>query len=135
MKDVARILFILTGSVSVVLAVLGMFLPVLPTTPFLLLAVFCYGRSSERAHNWLTTNRYFGDYITNYREGRGIPIRQKLVTIAILWLSISYGILFGPQYWWLQAILLTTAVSVSAFLLLWVKTKREIPAQEQEELR
>jgi len=78
----------------VALAVLGLFLPVLPTTPFLLLAAVCYARSSERFYHWLMTNRWFGEYIRNYREGRGIPLKQKVLTISLLWVTIGYAAAF-----------------------------------------
>ena len=73
----------------VALGVLGMFLPILPTTPFLLLAAACFSRSSSRFYNWLLTNRWCGTYIRNYREGRGIELRHKVVTLLLLWLVIG----------------------------------------------
>ena len=79
-----RILLIACGTLCVALAVLGLFLPVLPTTPLLLLAAVCYARSSERFYHWLMTNRWFGAYIRNYREGRGIPLWHKVLAISLL---------------------------------------------------
>ena len=67
-----------------------MFVPVLPTTPFLLLAAICYARSSERFYHWLLNNRWFGEYLKNYREGRGIPLREKTLTVLALWLTIGF---------------------------------------------
>ena len=89
MKRLTRVLLIAGGNLCVALAVLGLFLPVLPTTPFLLLAAVCYARSSERFYHWLVTNRWFGAYIRNYREGRGIPLWQSdrhLAVVAHDWL-------------------------------------------------
>ncbi|MEI8132046.1 MAG: YbaN family protein, partial [Leptolinea sp.] len=82
-------LFILLGTICVIFGVIGMALPILPTTPFLLLAAFFYARSSKRFYSWLMTNRIFGEYLRNFREGRGIPLRQKVIVIGIFWLTIG----------------------------------------------
>jgi uncharacterized protein len=116
MKDGRRILLIVCGTLCVALGVLGMFLPILPTTPFLLLAAFCYGRSSQRAYRWLMSNRWFGEYIRNYRDGRGIPLKQKILTITLLWLTIGYTVLFVVSHWWVKLILLAIAGGVTVHL-------------------
>lgn len=116
MKSLTRTLLILCGTLCVALGVVGMFLPVLPTTPFLLLAAVCYARSSERFYHWLLTNRWCGEYIRNYREGRGIPVKQKLFIILLLWLSIGYAAWFVVSAWWLKLILLGIAVAVTIHL-------------------
>ena len=82
-------LLIATGVLSLLLGTLGIFLPVLPTVPFVLLASFCFARSSERFHSLLITNRHFGLIIQNYESGRGIPRRVKLRAITLLWLSMA----------------------------------------------
>ncbi|RZI41753.1 DUF454 domain-containing protein [Herbaspirillum sp. HC18] len=87
-----KILLNIIGSIAVVLAILGVFLPLLPTTPFLLLASACYVRGSERLHRWLLNNRLFGEYLRNIEEKRGMPRRGKIITLAMLWLSIAYSI-------------------------------------------
>src|SRR5699024_10339259 len=94
MKQIKKILLIIAGSISLGLGVLGVILPLLPTTPFLLLAAACYVRSSERLYYWLITNKYFGSYIQNYRDGKGIPLRAKVIGVSVLWLAMSYTILF-----------------------------------------
>ncbi len=130
MKGVIRTLLIVTGTLSVMLGILGIFLPLLPTTPFLLLAAFCYSRSSDRFYHWLITNRWFGEYIRNYREGRGIALRQKIIALSLLWLTMSYSIWFVVSQWWVQLILLGIAVSVTIHLIR-MKTFRPEP-QEAE---
>ncbi len=77
MNRIIRTLLIVCGTLCVGLAVVGIFVPILPTTPFLLLAAVCYARSSQRFLAWLLTNRWFGSYIKNYREGRGIPVSRE----------------------------------------------------------
>jgi len=112
-----RTLLIILGTLCVALGVLGMFLPVLPTTPFLLLAAICYGRSSKRFYHWLMTNRWCGEYIRNYREGRGIPLKQKVLTILLLWLTIGSTAWLAVTLWWVRLILLGIAVGVTIHLL------------------
>ena len=117
MKKPIRTLLIVLGTLCVALAVLGMFLPVLPTTPFLLLAAICYSRSSERFYRWLITNRWCGEYIRNYRDGRGIPLKQKVLTILLLWLTIGSTAWLAVSQWWIRLILFGIAVSVTVHLL------------------
>ncbi len=125
MKALAKPFLILGGTVSVALGVAGMFLPLLPTTPFLLLAAFCYARSSRRYYDWLMTNRWFGEYIRNYREGRGIPLRQKAGVITLLWLTIGYATLFVVPLWWARVLLLGIATAVTVHLLRLPTHRRE----------
>ncbi len=105
-----------------ILGVIGIVVPLLPTTPFLLLAAYCYARSSPRLLHWMLTNRWCGEYIRKYREGRGIPLRQKVITLGILWLTICYGALAVAEKLWLRGLLFGIAVAVSAHLLR-VKTR------------
>jgi uncharacterized membrane protein YbaN (DUF454 family) len=94
-----------------------MFLPILPTTPFLLLAAVCYARSSKRFYDGLLTNRWCGEYIRNYREGRGIPRQQKAVTITLLWLTIGATAGLAVSLWWMRLFLIGIAVGVTIHLL------------------
>lgn len=89
-----RRVLIVAGFLFVGLGILGIFLPVLPTTPFLLLAAACFARSSQKFYNWLLNNRWFGRYIRNYREGKGIPLRVKVMTISLLWVTILISAYF-----------------------------------------
>lgn len=82
------------GSLSLGLGVIGIILPLLPTTPFLLLAAACYAKSSESLYHWLLENKYFGSYIKNYRAGKGIPLKVKITAVSVLWLSLSFTIYF-----------------------------------------
>jgi len=113
----AKMLLIACGTLSVALGVLGVFLPVLPTTPFLLLAAACYARSSEKLYEWLLGNRWFGHYIRDYREGKGIPLRRVAVAIALLWLTIGYTAIVAVSLWWVRLALLAIAGGVTVHLL------------------
>ena len=99
------------------LGAVGAFLPVLPTTPFLLLAAVCYARGSERCHRWLLTNRLFGRYIRDYREGRGVSLRHKVAALALLWLTIGYAVLRVVPAWWGRLLLLGVAVGVTVHIV------------------
>lgn len=117
MNSPIKILLIVVGTICVILGVFGIFLPLLPTTPFLLLAAYCYSRSSERFYHWLITNRWFGEYIRNYREGRGMLLKQKIIALSLLWITISYSALFVVSHGWLQLLLLVIALCVTVHLL------------------
>ncbi len=88
---VARLLFILLGTVCLIVGILGIFLPLLPATPFLLLASACYVRGSPTLHRWLMSHRYLGAYITIIKERRGMPLQAKVLTIAVLWASLLFS--------------------------------------------
>jgi len=90
----SRWALILAGNFFVALGILGILLPLLPTTPFLLLAAACYFRSSEKFYNWLMNNKWLGNYIKNYREKKSIPLKVKVLCLSILWLTIGYSVFF-----------------------------------------
>jgi hypothetical protein len=117
MPPVFRPLLIGLGFAAVGLAVLGIFVPILPTTPFLLLAAFFFGRSSPRFYTWLHTNRWFGGYLANYRAGRGLPLREKVLTVTALWIAILLSAAFALSSWWPRGVLLVIATAVTVHLL------------------
>jgi uncharacterized membrane protein YbaN (DUF454 family) len=120
-----RRLLVGAGTLSTALGIIGVFIPILPTTPFLLLAAACYMRSSERFYQWLINNRVFGSYIRNYIEGRGMPVRIKILTILLLWLTIGLSITFGVQNIVVRIILICIAIGVTAHIALIKKRKVE----------
>ncbi len=130
--DIRKAFLIFAGTVCVGLGVLGMLLPLMPTTVFLLAAAYCYGRSSERFHTWLLSNRLFGSYISNYKAGRGISLRQKAFTLTSLWLSIGFSIWTINARFWITLLLLATAFAITAHIV-WIKTYR--PEAEVEPIR
>ncbi len=112
-----RVLLMIAGTFFVAVGLIGIILPILPTTPFLLLAAACYSKSSERCHRWLLTNRLFGNYIRNYLQGKGIPMKVKLSTIAFLWLTISVSAFFFVEILWVRILLYVIAIGVTAHIL------------------
>lgn len=77
------------GLLFILLALLGALLPLLPTTPFLLLAAWCFAKSSPRLHRWLHTNRLFGEYLRRYRSGKGLSLSVKVGSISLLWIALA----------------------------------------------
>ncbi|MFC1559277.1 YbaN family protein [Gemmatimonadota bacterium] len=93
-SDMRKGLLSICGVLAVVLATLGIVLPLLPTTPFLLLAAACFIRSSDRLYRWLIAHKWFGPYIRNYREHRALTLRAKIMTVVLLWITLGFTI-FG----------------------------------------
>jgi uncharacterized protein len=116
-NKLVRSLFFVAGTITFALGAVGVFFPILPTTPFLLLSLACYLRSSERMTHWLLNNKYFGSYLKNYKEGKGIPMKTKLFAIAVLWITIAVsGIVLVPILA-VQIILFVVATAVTVHLV------------------
>jgi uncharacterized membrane protein YbaN (DUF454 family) len=86
---VTRILYIIGGTLSLILAVLGVIMPGLPTTPFALLAAYLYAKSSKKLYNWLLSNRLFGPRIRNYNRRKGVTRKGKIGIILFMWTMVS----------------------------------------------
>lgn len=85
-----KTLYIALGTLSLALGILGIFLPLLPTTPFLLLTAALYFKSSPRLYNWLLNHKHLGPYIRNFRENKAIPLRAKIISISLMWITMLY---------------------------------------------
>lgn len=110
-------LLIIAGSISVGLGMLGIILPLLPTTPFLLLAAACYLRSSERLYNWLIYHRIFGKIIRDYLQNKTISIRVKIFSLTLMWIAISYSAIFVVSILWVSILLFAIAFGVTIHIL------------------
>ena len=119
-----RQLLIIIGTICVVIGVIGIVIPILPTTPFLLLAAACYTRSSQKFYRWLMNNRLFGSYIRNYMEGRGIPIKVKVFTIVLLWVTIGISIWVAAPNLIVKIILIIIAIGVTLHIIFIKARKR-----------
>jgi hypothetical protein len=104
------------GWLCVALGVIGIFLPILPTTPFLLLAAACFVRSSKRFYLWLVLHPRLGPWVRDYLEGQGIPLKAKVYSIVLMWLSITLSCYLVPLFW-ARAFMLTSAILVSIYIL------------------
>ena len=112
-----RGILVVSGVVSVTVGLVGIFVPLLPTTVFLLIGAACFARSSDRLHAWLVGHRWFGPLIHGYREHRAMPRRTKLVSIAMLWLTIGYAIVTAADTPAPRIAMAAVAVGVTAHLL------------------
>jgi uncharacterized membrane protein YbaN (DUF454 family) len=104
------------GWLSVALGVIGIFLPILPTTPFLLLAAACFARSSPRFYNWLVNHPKLGPWIRDFLEGRGIPLKGKVYAISTMWISIGFSCYLVPLIW-ARVFMVTCALLVTVYIL------------------
>ena len=120
-----RFILALAGLICVGLAAAGAVLPLLPTTPFLLLAAACFARGSPRLHRWLHTNRLFGAYLRRYRQGEGIPLAAKIATLTLLWLSLTASTLWAvPESLWPIRVALVLVGLCVSYLILRTPTYR-----------
>lgn len=117
-----KIFLIAVGWLAVLLGVLGIFLPLLPTTPFLLLASACFARGSTRMHHWLQTNRVFGKYLRDYENGKGIPLRAKVWILLFMWASLGYALWRVQHLPALQVLLVCIGAGVTYYLTRRVPT-------------
>ena len=104
------------GWISVILGVLGIFLPLLPTTPFLLLAAACFVRSSPRFYQWLVEHPKLGKYVLHYLNGEGIPMRAKIVAITMIWITMSISAWLVVPFIWGKIALLSIGLCVSIYI-------------------
>jgi len=107
---------LIIGWLSVVLGVIGIFLPILPTTPFLLLAAACFARTSETFYQWLITHPKLGTYIAAYIDGKGLPLRAKCYTSALMICMMSLSIFLVQPPSWVIFSMAVIAISVSIYL-------------------
>jgi len=112
-ESIKKGILVTSGTLFLILGIIGIFIPLLPTTPFLLLAAACYIRGSKRFYIWLIKNRWLGEYIKNYQEGRGVPLNVKIITIIVLWLTIIFSTFIIVSNFIIRIILFVIAISVT----------------------
>lgn len=105
------------GSLSLALGVIGIVLPLLPTTPFLLLTALCYFHSSERFYRWLVEHDTLGKYVVYYLEGKGIPMKAKIYSLIAMWFTISLSIIYFMPHWGGKVFLGVVAVCVTVYIV------------------
>ncbi|WP_273225536.1 YbaN family protein [Geosporobacter ferrireducens] len=118
-----KILLMVIGSISLGLGMIGVVLPVLPTTPFLLISLACYMRSSRKLYDFVLSNKYLGPYVKDYVDGKGIPIKAKKRAIFLIWITIGFSVLFVIDKIFLRLMLLTIASIVSIYI--WTRSTPE----------
>lgn len=125
-------LLALAGILAVVLGLIGVFVPVLPTTPFLLLAAACFVRSSPRLYVWLIHHKWLGAHIRNYREHRAVSLPAKVTALVLLWGVIGATALLAVTAWWGRLLLGAVAVGVTLHLLHLRTLTREMVVSGQQ---
>jgi uncharacterized membrane protein YbaN (DUF454 family) len=125
-------LFIAAGSISLGIGIVGIVVPLLPTTPFLLLAAYCYGRGSRRLHSRLLSNKLIGSYLRNYLEGKAMSLKAKIWSISILWVVIGCTAAFVTDRLIIRIVLLAvgSGVTVHVALLKAVTQSKPLPVSK-----
>lgn len=108
---------IIIGTISLALGIIGIFVPLLPTTPFLLLTAALYFRGSPRLYQWLLSHKHLGPYIRNYRENKAIPLRAKIISLTLMWGTMLYCIFFLIPLVWVKVLMLLVAAGVTYHIL------------------
>jgi hypothetical protein len=114
---VVRLVYVILGLVCLAIGVVGVGLPGLPGTPFLLVAVWLFSMSNERLHRWMLTNRWFGQMLADYSAGLGIPRRVKAVAVGSVILVVAGSVTYGVADWWARAVLVGLAIVGIVFIL------------------
>ena len=116
---------VFVGFVSFLLGVIGIFVPMLPTTPFLLLSAAVWVKASPKLYDWLLNHKVFGEYIRNYREHRAVPLRVKISSVLLVWLTIGYCIFWVVnEWWWAQLLMALLATAISWHILSFKTLKK-----------
>ncbi|MCG8411514.1 MAG: YbaN family protein [Bacteroidales bacterium] len=123
-RKLIKYLLTFLGLVSLGLAVIGIFVPLLPTTPFLLLSATLFLKSSPRLYKWLLNHKYLGTYISNYLNYKVISLQTKIASLSLLWIVILGSVIFYTQNIFVKILLLVIAVGVSIHILSF-KSKKE----------
>ena len=121
-----KILYTVLGSLSLALGILGIFLPVLPTTPFLLLSAAMYMRGSQQLYDWLMAHKHLGPYIKNFREHRALPLRVKTVSVSMVWATLLYCAFFVAKEWWMSVMFIAIAIGVTVHILSYRTLKKRM---------
>lgn len=116
--EVRRLFFLSLGTTFLGIGVIGIVLPVLPTTPFVLVSAFFFGKSSKRFENWLSNSHYFGSYIENYKNKKGVPLDVKLTSIGFLWVTLIVSAILFSSTWYIPVILITVGIAVTLHIAL-----------------
>ena len=119
----AKYFYLISGFLLVTIGVIGIFLPLLPTTIFLILASVCFLKSSPKTNEWLRNHKILGVYIDNYQNKSGLTFKSKLINITVLWVSISVSAILLTEELYIRMLLLAIAIGVTIHLVM-IKTKK-----------
>lgn len=122
---IVRALYVIGGTLSLVLGIIGLFVPGLPTTPFILLSAALYAKSSEKLYNWLLENKFLGPRIKNYQRQKGVTLKGKYKIIALMWTMVLISSLLILRILILQIIILSAGVIGAIVVRFVVPTAKE----------
>jgi len=125
MKSTRQVIYIILGTIFLVLGSIGLFLPLLPTTPFWLLTCWFYLRSSEKLYRRVLNNKVFGSYVKGYMVEKSIPLRAKIISLTVMWVSTTLVAIFFIPSIWIRLLLLTITILVTWHILSF-PTKKDI---------
>ncbi|TGK07382.1 DUF454 domain-containing protein [Leptospira semungkisensis] len=123
-SSIVRYVLIIIGTISLVLGIIGVFTPVLPTTPFLLLTAACYARASQKFYNWLMNNKYFGNFIRDWRIHKAIPLRAKIIAVSSIVITMTISAIFAPIIY-VRIGMAVIGICVIAYILQFPTKKKE----------
>ena len=112
-----RYILTILGLISLGLGILGAFLPVLPTTPLLLLSAALFLRGNRRLYDWLMNHPKLGVYISNFMKHKAIPLRVKVVAVSMLWITLLYCAIWVAGHWAFRLFFILTAIGVTIHIL------------------
>jgi len=126
-----KIVYVILGTISLVLGTLGIFLPLLPTTPFYILTAWLYMRGSEKFYRKVMENKYFGTIVRNFQEDKSISLKTKIVIISTLWATILFSAFFVISIWFIRFLLFAIAIGITIHILSF-KTKKTTNIKESD---
>jgi len=125
MKGFLKTIFIFLGTICIALGILGIIVPGLPATPFLLLAAWLFLRSSDRLYNKLISNKLLGKYILRYQKNKGMTIKTKIYSILLMWSMITISVVFAIEAFEIRAIVVLIGIVGTVVMGFIIKTIKE----------
>lgn len=123
-KTITRTLYLIAGWLCILLGIIGAVLPLIPTTPFILVAAFCFSRSSERLHQYLLNNKIFGKVIKDWENDGVIPFKVKLLATSMMLVMVSYPLFFKTFHMGLKAMVVITVLMVMTYI--WTRPSQAV---------
>lgn len=118
-----KMILTIVGLISLALGITGIFLPVLPTTPFLLLSAALFLKSNEGLYDWLLDHPRLGTYIRNFMEYKAIPLRIKILSVSMVWMTLSYCAIFVAEHWLFRVFFIVLAIGITIHILSYATLK------------
>lgn len=118
-----KMILTIVGLISLALGITGIFLPVLPTTPFLLLSAALFLKSNKGLYDWLLDHPRLGTYIRNFMEYKAIPLRIKILSVSMVWMTLSYYAIFVAEHWLFRVFFIVLAIGITIHILSYATLK------------